>query len=191
MNLPNFLTVCRFFLTVVMVSLLFWREGAWAPAAFPVFLVGSLTDYWDGRLARQRNQITRFGTLMDPIADKALTLGAFTSFWALGLVSGLWVLVVAVRDIIVTVPRLFSAGKEPARAVRSSGKQKTAFQMIYISLVLAYVSARRTSLWKVDWDPAALAFAEWGMILIAVLTIWSGLRVFFASRPTMVQKPRE
>jgi len=176
MNLPNFLTVSRFFLSFFMVFLLFWRDGRWAWAAFAVFLAASLTDYWDGRLARQRNEVTFFGKLMDPIADKTLTLGAFGSFWALGLLPGLWVLVVAVRDTVVTWTRLFSRQAQD-QAVRSSGKNKTFLQMTYICLVMAYLSVRQTSFWNDAWDPSARWLVRLGMILIVVLTLWSGLRI--------------
>lgn len=159
-----------------MVFFLFWRGGRWAGVAFAVFLAASLTDYLDGRLARQRNEVTSIGKLMDPIADKTLTLGAFGSFWALGLLPGLWVLVVAVRDIVVTWMRLFSRQAQD-QAVRSSGKNKTFLQMVYICLVMAYLSVRQTSFWDDAWEPSVIWLVRFGMVLIVALTLWSGLRI--------------
>ena len=165
-----------------MVVLLFWRDGMYAGAALAVFLAASLTDYLDGRIARQRNEVTSFGRLMDPIADKTLTLGAFGSFWALGILPGLWVLVVAAREIFVTWVRLFSSRTNQDQAVRSSGKQKTVFQMIYISLVLAYLYVRRAPFWDSDWDSLAMRLVRLGMIFIVTLTLWSGLRLLITRR---------
>ena len=158
-----------------MVYFIFVREGDLAQWALFIFLAASLTDYWDGRLARKRNQITDYGSLMDPIADKALTLCAFVSFWKLNLVPGLWVAVVAAREIMVTGFRLYSLGRGSVESAGVSGKQKTVFQMAYICGVLGYIAACHSRFYDPAWDEPARYFIRGGMLVVVALTLLSGL----------------
>ncbi len=186
MNLPNFLTILRFFLALLFLYLMFLGQGQWVAAAFSVFLLASLTDYWDGRLARSRNQVTYFGKLMDPIADKTLTACAFGSFYFLRLLPGFLVLLVIGRDLIVTWHRLalLQSGQEPLVS-RESGKHKTFLQMVYICFVLCYLIFKNTSFWNAVWDPFVFQVIYWGMLAILLLTLWSGLRIFKARLPAL------
>lgn len=176
MNLPNFLTVIRFILSFVMVFFIFKDGGRWAWAALFVFILGSLTDYADGYIARKYKLTSVFGALMDPIADKTLTLCAFISFWKLDLLPGLWVAVVATRDIAVTGFRLFSLGKGDPSS-RASGKGKTVFQMAYIIAVLGFLAAYHSRFWDPRWESAALMAIRAGMVMVVLLVIWSGVEV--------------
>lgn len=151
-------------------------DGAHAHWALVVFLLASLTDYWDGRLARKMGQTTVYGALMDPIADKALTLCAFLGFWKLNLVPGLWISVVASRDAVVTAFRLFSLGVSGGdHSAGTSGKHKTFIQMAFIIGVLGYLALRQRSFWDPAWEPSALFFVRCGMLLVVVLAVWSGV----------------
>ena len=177
MNLPNILTVLRFLRSFVMVFFIFKDGGRWAWLAFLIFIVASLTDYIDGRIARKYGLITVFGSLMDPIADKTLTLCALVSFWKLDLLPGLWVAIVVARDITITGFRLFSLGKgDPSSSL--SGKGKTAFQMAYITGVLGFLAVYHSSYWDPSWEAAALGFVRGGMIVVVLLVVWSGVEVF-------------
>src|ERR1051326_5219810 len=80
MNLPNKLTVARFFLTVVFLGLFFAPFRYNDSFALFVFAAASLTDYFDGKIARRDNLITNFGILMDPLADKILICSGFIAF---------------------------------------------------------------------------------------------------------------
>ncbi len=176
MNLPNILTVFRFLLSFVMVFFIFKDEGRWAWIALLIFIVASLTDLADGKIARKYNLITVFGALMDPIADKTLTLCAFISFWKLDLLPGLWVAVVAARDITVTGFRLFHLGKgDPSSS--ASGKGKTVFQMVYIIGVLGFLSAYNSRFWVPEWEGGALMAVRGGMIVVVLIVLWSGIEV--------------
>ena len=177
MNLPNFLTTARFVLSFVMVYFIFEQSGRFADWALVIFLAASLTDYWDGRLARKRGQTTIFGALMDPIADKTLTLCAFLSFWKLDLIPGIWVAAVASRDAIVTAFRLFALGRGETQAAWPSGKRKTFFQVLYISSVLAYLWFRQREFWQRGWDGPALLGVHAGMLVVVFLVMRSGFAV--------------
>ena len=80
MNLPNKLTLSRFALTVAFLAAIFSRIPYRETVALALFSMASLTDYFDGKIARRDHLITNFGILMDPLADKILTCSAFVAF---------------------------------------------------------------------------------------------------------------
>ena len=115
MNLPNALTVLRIFLVPVLVVVLLTRarttEGLLLGSA--IFGIAVLTDYLDGYFARRRNQVTRLGILLDPIADKLLTAAAFLSLVEMDAVPAWMVMIVLGREIAVTGLRNVAAGLGP------------------------------------------------------------------------------
>jgi CDP-diacylglycerol--glycerol-3-phosphate 3-phosphatidyltransferase len=135
-NLANALTVFRLALVPVFLVALFWGSGhetSWRIVACVVFAIASVTDRFDGELARKRNLITEFGKLADPIADKAL-IGA--ALIGLSLLHDLpwWVtVVVLVRELAVTVLR-FWVIRHGVIAASRGGKLKTLLQSVGIGL---------------------------------------------------------
>jgi len=101
-NTANTLTCVRIFLAFVLLFFILTDGFFWKTAAILVFVLASLTDYWDGKIARATGQITAFGKLMDPIADKFLTLFAFVAFTQKGIVSAWMVVLVVARDFLIT-----------------------------------------------------------------------------------------
>jgi len=182
MNLPNKLTLSRIFLTVVFMFLLF-AEGAPAKClALGVFLLASLTDYWDGKIARAKNQRTSFGKLMDPIADKLLSLSAFLAFVQMEIIPAWMVMLIIARDLLITGLRLLAPPGHPVMAVRSSGKHKTTLQFTAIVAVLVFLAVRDTPFWKAEWTPSAHTFIAASMFFVVAVTLWSGLRVVYLNR---------
>jgi CDP-diacylglycerol---glycerol-3-phosphate 3-phosphatidyltransferase len=180
-NVPNQLTCARIALTAVFLALMSRPGPGFKAAALVAFLLASATDYWDGRIARRSGQITQFGRLMDPIADKLLTLSAFFSFVFLGLIP-LWTAgVVAARDAWVTGTR-FTSRRGQAQEARKGGKGKTFFQFVYVSVGLVIVTLRETGAWRAGWEPAAAAFFLYGMLAVVAFTIWSGVSYLRASK---------
>ena len=177
MNLPNILTIFRFLLSFVMVFFIFKDGGRWAWLALLIFIAASLTDWVDGKIARKYNLITVFGALMDPIADKMLTLCALVSFWKLDLLPGLWVAIVVGRDVVITGFRLFYIGKGDPSS-RPSGKGKTAFQMFYIGGVLGFLAVYHSRFWDPAWERTSFMAVRGGMIVVVLLVIWSGFEAF-------------
>lgn len=137
-NLPNALTVARLLLVPVFVWLML-LDGV--PArwwALAVFCVAAATDHLDGYLARSRNLVTDFGKVVDPIADKALTLGAFVMIsWVTGS-AWMWVFtaLVAVRELGITWWRAVLLRRGVVVAANRGGKLKTVLQMLFIVLML-------------------------------------------------------
>lgn len=175
MNLANLLTCSRMVLAVIFVVFLFSSSPFGNFLALFAFIAAALTDYWDGVVAREMGEVSQFGKLMDPIADKTLTLFAFFGFWYLGLLPFWMVLLVALRDVLVTTAR-FLVSSDGIRAARGSGKQKTVLQILFIIAVLLYLIARQSPDWQTSWDDHALQFIHGGMFIIVLVTIWSGLR---------------
>ena len=102
-----------------------------------VFTIAALTDYFDGALARKYGWITTYGKIVDPIADKMLTLGAFATLSVLGLFPW-WILVpILVREIGITLLRFYFLYHGVAVAAVKSGKQKTTFQIAAIGFLYA------------------------------------------------------
>lgn len=137
-NIPNGLTVIRLFMVPLFLWLLLRQDGGdtasrfWAAA---VFLVASLTDLVDGELARRSGQVTTFGKVADPIADKALTGAALVGLSILGELPWWVTIVILVREIGVTLLRFWVIRDGVIPASRG-GKWKTTAQMIAIVLYL-------------------------------------------------------
>lgn len=175
LNIPTAITLSRMLLAGVVVWALFRGDPASALVALVTFVLAALTDYWDGEVARRTGQITRLGAILDPIADKVLTLSCFAAFWFLALIPGWTVLVLALRDTAVTLVRL-APDADHRSDVRRSGKNKTFLQLAYIFIVILHIWGRQ-GLSEVWPERAAVDAIYGGMHLIVLLTVWSGLRV--------------
>ncbi|HII17139.1 TPA: CDP-diacylglycerol--glycerol-3-phosphate 3-phosphatidyltransferase [Candidatus Woesearchaeota archaeon] len=138
MNLPNALTTFRALAMVPFVWVLFMDFPHKDLVVLAAFLALALTDWLDGHLARKRNQVTDFGKILDPIADKALTLVLFFYLTTLGI--PLWMpLVMATREIVMTVMRIAALPYDMVIPASGLGKIKTVSQMLAIPAVLLAV----------------------------------------------------
>ena len=108
-------------------------------AAFAVFGLACLTDYWDGYIARSRNQITTFGQLLDPIADKILIFAAFLSFVEMGLTPAWMVILMLIREVLLTGFRLLAATRGIVIPADKGGKHKTVLQIVMIFVLLIFL----------------------------------------------------
>jgi CDP-diacylglycerol--glycerol-3-phosphate 3-phosphatidyltransferase len=136
MNLPNQLTVSRFVLTALFLVAVFIRFPGSETVALLLFSVAGITDFLDGRIARQRKLITNFGILMDPLADKILTCSAFIAFVELQRIEAWMVVVVVARELAITGLRLLAASKNVVLAAERFGKHKTISQILTILVTL-------------------------------------------------------
>ena len=137
-NAPNIITGARIVATPVFIWMLLADGGSmgplrWAAAAF--FVVAIATDAWDGYLARSRGLVTDLGKLLDPIADKFLTGGALVGLSILGELPWWVTILVLIREIGITVHRLFEA-RTVVVAAAWMGKLKTVAQSVAIALAL-------------------------------------------------------
>ncbi len=183
MNLPNQLTLLRIGLSfLLIVCLLAPGFGAKLAAAI-VFTVASLTDLWDGRLARARGVVTDFGVLMDPIADKVLVLSAFLAFVQLNLVPAWMVVLIASREFFVTGLRLFALGRGHVLPAEAAGKHKTVSQIVAIGLILLFLLARECGMAQgSSWVAKGEQGIWWLMLITVALTLTSGISFLWRHR---------
>ncbi len=145
MNLPNKLTVIRIIATPLfmfaMVASFPWHEIV----ALVLFILASLTDMLDGKIARSRGLVTDFGKFLDPLADKMLTTAAFLGLLLMNYCSGIvWVVfIILFREFTITSLRLVCSANGTVIAANMWGKVKTVVQMVTIIAILAEMSFTR------------------------------------------------
>ncbi len=171
MNWPNRLSILRVFCVPVLVVLLSLPDpwARWAAAA--VFLLGSLTDFLDGHLARKNQWITVFGKFIDPVADKMLVLSTMIMLSSLNLFPAWMVILILTRELTVDGLRLIAISGGKVIAAGPLGKIKTASQMILILLILIL----RVPVFSF---PAGIAAGAW----VCVITLWSGIDYLVRNR---------
>ena len=139
MNLPNKLTVLRVILVPVFVAFMLctpWLGLAGKIVSLIVFVVASLTDMLDGKIARKYNLVTNFGKFMDPLADKLLVVSALVCFIALDRIPAWIVIIIISREFIISGFRLVAAESGIVIAASWWGKWKTAVTMITIIFMI-------------------------------------------------------
>ena len=139
MNLPNKLTLFRvilipFFVVFMLVNVT-GNADKWI--ALIIFIIASLTDLLDGKIARKYNLITDFGKFMDPLADKLLVCSAMICLVSLGKIPAWIVIVIIAREFIISGFRLIAADNGRVIAASYWGKFKTTFQMVMVILMIA------------------------------------------------------
>ncbi len=181
MNIPNILTVSRLFFAALILLLMSSRNLEAIIAATMLFLIASITDFYDGYLAKKKGLITDFGKIMDPIADKVLMLVVFFSLVLHGMVQGWMVALIMVREVLVTVSRLRAMAKGQVLAAERSGKIKTVFQMASIGAALLFLICEQSELakgWFYRAEPAWRTIIEVMMLMSVILTVSSGISYF-------------
>lgn len=138
MNLPNKLTILRVILIIpfVLCMLLPGMGTAGKYAAVVIFIIASLTDMLDGKIARKNNLVTNFGKFMDPLADKLLVCAAMICLTANGKLAAWIVIVIISREFIISGFRLVASDNGVVIAASYWGKFKTTFQMIMIVMLI-------------------------------------------------------
>ncbi len=164
MNAPNAITTIRILLVPVVVVVLLETEGASALAA-AVFALAASTDGLDGYVARSRREITTFGKVMDPIADKLLIVAALVALVGLDRVAAWVVVAVVARELAVSGLRIVAAQQGLVIAASSLGRVKTVCQAAAVFVLIA--ASDPDSAWVLALVYAAVA-----------ITIVSGLDYF-------------
>jgi CDP-diacylglycerol--glycerol-3-phosphate 3-phosphatidyltransferase len=142
MNTPNKLTLLRIILVPFFIAVLFFNKGnsiffGWKYFfADIIFSVAAITDFVDGYLARKNHQITNFGKLMDPLADKLLVCSAFIFFIQLNITSAIPIIIIIAREFLVTSVRLVAIENGTVIAANKWGKAKTVTQMLSIIVTM-------------------------------------------------------
>ena len=183
MNLPNRLTIARMVLTVFFVAFLTTSTHWGDVVALFLFITASATDWLDGYLARRLNQMTNFGKLMDPLADKVLVASALVCLIPLGALPAWAVIVIITREFLITGLRQLAAGQGVILPADPLGKHKTAWQLITILFFLTLLAAGDlfgdgTQWLRFLW----MEVGPWLIGITVVLTIYSGLAYLWKNR---------
>jgi CDP-diacylglycerol--glycerol-3-phosphate 3-phosphatidyltransferase len=186
-NLPNKLTVSRIILTFVFMGFLYTHGILAKTLALVVFLFASLTDALDGYIAKKNNQITDFGRLMDPIADKILVLAALLAFVERGLVPAWMVVIIIFREVVVTGLRVLALTKGEVLPADRVGKHKTVWQLSAITAILLFLifregGAAKFKFWNAGTEVLYKNAIFVIMLIAVVLTLASGIRYFIKNR---------
>lgn len=164
MNLPNKLTVFRAILIVPFVILLLGGNAGWFGEnifipnviALVIFIIASLTDLLDGKIARKYNLVTNFGKFMDPLADKLLVCSALIALIELGRIPAWVVIIIISREFIISGFRLIASDNGVVIAASYWGKFKTTFQMIMVCLMIVDIPQIRILTAIIMWIALAL-----------------------------------
>lgn len=172
MNLPNKLTILRIIMTFVFMFLLYSDGFLSKIFAFVFFILACVTDFFDGYIARKYNLITDLGKILDPIADKILVLAALLSFVHLDLIPAWMVLVIILRELLITSIRMMGLKKGKVLAASAIGKHKTFSQMMSIFYILIVIIIKETSnpaLYK--WQAENQLFLNFSVYLVMLFTV--------------------
>ncbi|MHB8171639.1 MAG: CDP-diacylglycerol--glycerol-3-phosphate 3-phosphatidyltransferase [Thermincolia bacterium] len=173
MNLANSLTLVRIFLVPIFMIILFIKIPYGKFIAAAVFILAASTDGLDGYIARKKNQVTRLGKFMDPLADKLLVSAALISLVELGEISA-WIAVIIIgREFAVTGLRAIAAAEGIVISASHLGKYKTVSQIVAISAM--FLENYPFSLWEIPFGQIAMGVALF-------FTIWSGVDYFWKAR---------
>lgn len=173
MNLPNKLTMMRILLIPVFMVVLYLGFPGANYAALAIFIVASLTDLLDGKIARKYNLVTDFGKFADPLADKMLVTAAMLWFVEIGQMPAWALLIVIVREFAVSGLRMIASDKGRVIAAGWSGKVKTASTMVCICVMLLAVE---------PWMPAPRVLNLLCVAVIVVTTLYSGVEYFVLNK---------
>lgn len=184
LNLPNALTILRICLTPLFLALMFHEDWYLRSLAVVVFAVASLTDLYDGRIARGRNSVTEFGRFMDPLADKILVTSALIAFVVSRIVHFWLVVPIIVRDVLITAMRLRGAYHGRQMETSRLAKWKTTVQLLSVVIILLLIGLqeiveRYNGVGPLPLDGSWFPLLTNGlMAAVLFLTLLSGLHYF-------------
>lgn len=181
MNLPNKLTLSRMVLTLAFLIVVFSHIAWYETIALVIFSIASLTDYFDGKIAREKKLITSFGILMDPLADKILVCSAFIAFVEFGWMPAWMVVIIVARELTITGLRLLAASKNVVMAAERYGKHKTISQIVAVIAILVWHAQQHWgpvgqffSFNLLGFGPWVKWFSELAKWVAVILTFYSG-----------------
>ena len=185
-NLPNRLTISRIILTFIFIFFISQSGLVSMIVAATVFALASLTDFYDGYVAKRYQLESDFGKLMDPIADKFLILAAFLAFVRMHLVEDWMAVLILGREITITGFRLFAVTKGKVLAAERAGKHKTVSQIVAIFAILGFIIVKELLTAFSKWSPQIEMWWRGGidvlMLVTVSLTLISGISYLWNNR---------
>ncbi len=190
MTIPNQLTVTRIILTPLFAILFISNDLTLNRISLFVFLIAALTDWYDGWLARKFNYISELGKFLDPLADKILTSTAFFCFVYIDLLNFWMVLIIVIRDILITLLRIYGQSKKHSFSTSYLAKVKTFVQMTFLYyLLIAHIGIKKSLFSFIPQDYSSFLlnqkFIDYSMIVITLITVYTGIEYFYQNRYTL------
>ena len=187
MVLPNQLTVLRIILTPVFLFFFLSEDPLFKQISLGIFIIAALTDWYDGWLARKFNYITSWGKFWDPLADKILTSAAFLGFVFIGMLDLWMVIIILLRDFIVTSLRAYADYKNFSFPTSYYAKWKTFIQMTFLYyLLVVYVGSKTPQIFNGNENIFAIllnhTFIFFTMLFITIITFHSGVTYLYTNR---------
>lgn len=187
MILPNQLTVARIILTPVFLVLFMMDDPFYKQISIIVFIIAAITDWYDGWLARKFNYITEWGKFLDPLADKILTSTAFIALAILGIIDLWMVILIIIRDFLITILRLVAEFKKRSFATSRSAKWKTFMQMAFLYYLLLLETLKTFDPFYKDNKEIIAYFTNstliyFLMLFITVFTVYTGITYLYKNR---------
>ena len=205
MNLANKLTILRVLLVPIFIILVI-IDSFWANVfALLVFIAASITDYYDGVIARKQNMITTLGIFLDPLADKLLVTSAFVLFvgiYTLNIPAWMVICIIA-REFIITGLRSIAASKNIIIPASMAGKVKTTSQMIAIITILVILSVNSAIMKFFSTSPYELLESNgwqhflglvlvhapyWLMLIATIFTLYSGINYIISHKKIFIDQ---
>lgn len=190
MSFPNQLSLLRILLTPVFLILFLSENLFYKKLSLLVFFIAIFTDWYDGWHARKYGEISKAGIFLDPLADKILTSAAFLGFYFLGFMPVWMVILIVIRDIIITLMRSYQEYKGKTMKTSFFAKTKTFIQMSYIFLIVIleclqsfFVNPGLTS------DVNNFLFSDLNyflMLSVTLITIITGIAYFFEKDNSLI-----
>jgi len=179
MTLPNQLSILRMILTPIFVILLLFNRYYSAQVATFVFFIASLTDWYDGYVARRYGYVSKWGKFLDPLADKFLISSSLIVFWMLEYIK-LWVVVVIIlRDFLITGLRFYAMETRKPVITNNLAKWKTFTQILLIYFILFYYNIK--SINRAEYQ----GFRSWVdkvAVLVTFFTVLTGVMYLYENR---------
>lgn len=196
LTIPNQLTALRILLVPVFVWLLLQVDPYMKLLGVVVFVLASLTDIYDGYHARKYGVTTRLGAFLDPLADKLLITAAFFLYVGMGFLSLWMVILVVIRDVVVTALRVYAEIKNRPVVTSIEAKYKTLVQNIFVYVIMALILMKEASFTGANVAVMTSRFLVSGylnyiMLAVTVFTVYTGISYLVSNWRIHFQKPLE
>jgi CDP-diacylglycerol--glycerol-3-phosphate 3-phosphatidyltransferase len=190
MSFPNQLSLLRIILAPVFLYLFLSENHFYKKLSLIVFFIAVTTDWYDGWHARRYGQVSKAGIFLDPLADKILTSIAFIGFYKLGIMPLWMVILIVIRDIVITLLRSVQEAKGKTLRTSFIAKTKTFIQMTYIFLIVILVCLLSFEISEnIKNQISEFLYSDLNfylMLFVTLITIYTGISYFFEKEKASV-----
>jgi CDP-diacylglycerol--glycerol-3-phosphate 3-phosphatidyltransferase len=185
-SLPNILSSSRLILAPIFFLLFIQEDLLWRGISLLVFTVAALTDFFDGYYARKFGVESTLGIFLDPLADKFLTFAGFVCLPFVDTSQFVWwaIILIVIRDVTITLLRIYSDRQGIVMQTRKTAKIKTATQMgyLYLALLLGFLILIPGTTADVVRTIFSTNILYWGLVAVTAITVYSGVEYFYVNR---------